>query len=68
MAKRGEKRPWRVRFSYENGARGTETFTDLERVRLHVEELRRNAARIENPISIRLENSQTGESYELKGA
>lgn len=31
MAKRGETRPWRLTFKWENGVHGVETFTSRDR-------------------------------------
>lgn len=41
MAKRGETRPWRVRYEWENGVKGCETFSDEWRAEACADEIRR---------------------------
>lgn len=49
MAKRGESRPWRVRFEWLSaGVTGTSTHPTEDRLELAVEELRRTAVRRES--------------------
>jgi hypothetical protein len=43
MAKRGEKRPYRLHFVWENGVRGTETFHSEEARTFFEEQMRRTA-------------------------
>lgn len=39
MAKLGERRPWRVRYVWSNGVKGTATFTDEWHARHKAEEI-----------------------------
>lgn len=45
MAKKGSRRPWRVRFAWAGGVCGCETFEDLDRAKTLIDTLRRNAGR-----------------------
>lgn len=65
MAKRGEKRPWRVRFLWENGVKGTKTFASVSEVRLFVEKIRATAESRDMGLSLTLEKD--GQSHTLKG-
>lgn len=43
MAKRGETRPWRVRFEWKNGVKGTSSHITREDAESRAAEIRRNA-------------------------
>jgi hypothetical protein len=56
MAKRGETRPWRMRFEFENGICGTETFHSEEQANFKADQIRRNAANREMTVAIKITN------------
>jgi hypothetical protein len=52
MAKRGETRPWRVRYEWENGVKGCETYrTEGDALRF-ADEVRRNSERNDMTVQI----------------
>lgn len=60
MAKRGETRPWRVRFEWANGIKGTITTDAVEYADDHAAKLCRNADNNGSSILIRIEHRQYG--------
>lgn len=56
MAKRGETRPWRVRYEWENGVKGCETFSDEWRAEACADEIRRAAEHRDLSVSITIEH------------
>jgi hypothetical protein len=43
MAKRGERRPWKVRYEWSNGIKGTDSYTSRDQAEMKAEQIRRTA-------------------------
>lgn len=65
MAKRGEKRPWRARFQWDNGVKGAKTFSTVSELRSFVEQIRETAELRDMGLSLKVEKD--GQSQEIAG-
>ncbi len=55
MAKRGETRPWRMRFVWDNGVKDTVTYATVEQANYQAEKMQAYADLIGSTISISVE-------------
>lgn len=54
MAKRGEKRPWKLQFEWDNGVKGSQTFSSEDARDDMAAQIRENAAMRSMEVDIRL--------------
>ena len=52
MAKRGETRPWKLHFIWENGVKGVTPFRTQEEATWRADDMREYAKRIESGVTI----------------
>jgi hypothetical protein len=64
MAKRGETRPHRLRFTWSNGVKGTETFIDTDRLGMFLDRMKGTAARREMTVEVEYTHRVTGETWQ----
>lgn len=60
MAKRGERRPWQVRFEWSNGTTGVNTFTHLYQAARQRDEILERAYRRNVDVTVTITNRDTG--------
>jgi hypothetical protein len=56
MAKRGETRPWRLTFVWDNGIKGVETFAERAYADDQADRMREYADRIDRSITLTITN------------
>lgn len=64
MAKRGEKRPYRVAFRWPNGVAGVATFTTPEGAELSAETIASNGRLVGSRVAITITDTRTGITVE----
>lgn len=52
MAKRGETRPWRVTYEWDNGIKGSQSYQTEDHANLKADEIRRNAAHTDATVMV----------------
>jgi len=60
MAKRGERRPWRVRFEWDNGVKGADSYSSESLAELKADEIRRAAESQDRQVTITIEDRRDG--------
>lgn len=66
MAKHGETRPYRVRYEWPNGVKGTETRGTLESARFIALEICRHGAMHGTDCTITITHRETGETFSIQ--